>query len=406
MPARLAALLTLLALMVAPVRGQAAADPGVDPEWLVFVRIGTIEDANARQPAGVLSRLAAEGLVRAIGGEPTGDLAPVLESIGRAEPGAWSFLPGSDGTALWLKRLEAATPPAAGDEATGEWGAHRAAAAAAHDGREPAIEVGINLNALRRHLPQAFAPGRGSALLEALGLANGRVLGLHAYILAADSVPTRDPSLPRVGAAPEPYSGPPVLAIEATWTARSEPPGQVRHKSLTSFYWPSAQVGGGAPPGEPPALAATARLIWRSILDRGLDLYGSSLKESEVEAFATARERWMHDGRGAADQLLSRAEPWAALRVEKGASGMLVLRWRVRMRDAITAESARKALADALSPLGDFIAQSDADGRMWARPDHRWRRIQASWTILAPEAPVGRAVVEGTIQFSPEPSEK
>jgi hypothetical protein len=117
-------------------------------------------------------------------------------------------------------------PPPAG----AEFEAHVRVAAVPDDRAGP-LSVYIDLNALRRHAPEAFSRGPEARLLAALGLSNARAVALR----------TRLHPLPPGGPAAA------MLTAEITWSARSRPPGEVSRLTLGE-----SKVGGSSqPPGSP-----------------------------------------------------------------------------------------------------------------------------------------------------------
>lgn len=217
-------------------------------------------------------------------------------------------------------------------EAVGEWPRHREAAGALNpSGRPVVLELAINVNACRHAYGAAFDAGRGSVMLDTARLANARVIGLHAWVLPASSVSTRDPSLPRVaGVADHAYSGPDLLCVAVSWSARSQPPGTVRARLCTTPFWPLQQLG---PPPAPEAgsIALAARAPWRAMIPAWLDLYAASLEASDRDAFTAARATWSRDGGAAADRLALNLAPYLAVIVQP-ADDHAVIRWHVPIK--------------------------------------------------------------------------
>ncbi len=253
-----------------------------------------------------------------------------------------------------------------GPEGFAEWPAHRRAVAGATSS-SPAgpivAELALNADAIRHQCPGEFASigARGQRLLASVGVANARVIGFHVRLIPAVSVPPRDPSLPRIGGAfGAEYAGPPLAVVEASWSARSQPPGTVHHATLTLPYWPVAQLGSGGGDG---AFVVAGRAAWRPMAERVIGVYAATVPDPERPGVEDSLTKWKASHGGALGRLLGGLGPWVAWTCPVGGEDRGRLVWRIPLRPDASAESAAGLLGEVTAGVGEAGASSRWGGR-------------------------------------------
>lgn len=205
------------------------------------------------------------------------------------------------------------------------WDAHRARAAAAAgvpdgvDRGSPVLEAYADLSALRRGMPDAFDGTRLHRVLREWRLINARSVMLHVHMV--------EPGRVRTGG--EPYSGAPLLAIELTWSSRSEPPDVIRAASIARAEWPADAASAGLSP-QAGVYAAVARAEWGTWLRAVVGTYRVSGSEFEEMTRGTRIASWERKHAAAATRLIGLSSGWAmawAPGPDEGepASGLMVL---------------------------------------------------------------------------------
>lgn len=394
------AVLVVAALATVSRAGAAASgappDPGASGDWLIWVWIDT-GPGEHREPLADLVGGAILRLADASGWLSPADrslLIGAMQSARKGQPaGLWLLPRGGPGQAQVVTRVgergpaDSTSPHADpvptvssddGAESRSEWPAHRAAASDATPESIGSVELAVNVNALRHHLPLEFEAGdeaRGSALLRAIRLSNARTIGLHGRIIDPARVATRDPSLPRpaAGASPTPYRGPALFTLAATWTARSEPPGRVHLSPLTTVHWPSQQLG--VPPDDA-VIALAARVQWRSVASWVAAAHAAMLPAAARAAFATDWTAWKRDRGSAADRLAGGLEPWASGWVAGRGDGSASLGWSVACKQGVTAASAAGLLSASIAGNNDVL-QGDPNS-----PAGACVRFGPGWEVL------------------------
>lgn len=203
-------------------------------------------------------------------------------------PGAFTIGLGRGALARWfaLRDAEVSDAPRA-------WDAHLDALdAAGRPRRAPFLRAYCDIDALRRGFPEAFQDGRAVRLLGSLGLANARDLMVH-------------------GAWVDEEPGPNLLALDASWSPRSRPPGDVRTGAITSSAWPEeASMTLGRPPG---SYAMVVRGEWMAWLGLGVNAYAGTMTELRLLAFRSKAQRWVRTVGPVYQRLSERMGPWVVL---------------------------------------------------------------------------------------------
>lgn len=163
----------------------------------------------------------------------------------------------------------------------GAWGEHRRAISDARG--TSVLEAFVDLNALRRGVPDEFDGGGLDRLVHAWRIANHRAVMLHGRLIG------------------EPEAGARVLTLRTTWSSRAEAPGTVRAAAISESTWPEAL-------GERPkdAWVVALRPDVGAWLNFGLDTY-QALGPTEFEAI---RSRWERRAAQFLDRVLPRIGEW------------------------------------------------------------------------------------------------
>lgn len=225
---------------------------------------------------------------------------------------------------------------------------HRAATDAPNT--RPLLELYIDLNQLRRAFPARFGDDAAARLLAAFHLANARSFMLHVR---------------RPGAAAE------SLAIDATWSVRSEPDDAVRRLVVAH------------PVADASPLAAHLRPDWPAWVIGAVDAYAAIVPGAEARDFARARRTWASRRLPILSRVQSSLAETARVTLERDASGVALgaVLFRMPIKDPGRADSVTREVRAVLDPFAERIS-TDTTGRTY-------------WLQPAPPSPL-RAVSWGT----------
>lgn len=188
-------------------------------------------------------------------------------------------------------------------------------------GAAPLFQFGLDVSKLREGLaaqaessPTPSKDGRVARLLRAWRLSNARSFMLHAHVIAPEHVRTSlslEHLEPGAEAPPRTYFGPPLIVLDATWSARSEAPEHIGHASLTEAGWPVPALRlqpplplvddptAPTPPGPAPntsvpraAFALVLRNDLRSAFDDFTGFYDGLLPRDQGIAFQRTLANW------------------------------------------------------------------------------------------------------------------
>jgi len=400
------------------------SDPGRGGDWLAFawIDVRPVDDERGKAAIKALIGNALGAATNALLDEQLRDQAGTKIADAVSDSGSplgyWLLADGDGGRVRLESRLLIGDNPSdrnpvgspLGPVSLGEWPAHRAAIAAEANGTPCIFELAVNVNMLRRHLEEEYTTGRAGRVVKALGLSNARVVGLHAMWIAPESVQVRDPSLPKStipSGDPGRYGGPPLVCVRASWSARSDAPGTVRQRAVTAAHWPRMPMGEPPESGLPFVMAA--RVAWRPLLDRAIDVYEAGLPTEESAEFRAARLRWQHSKAPAAARLVSALEPWIV--VAPGASGKEArseLGWSVRLRDDVDAKPLTGRLQEVIAPVGSWIAAETDRRCATISPERRWSALSLRWCVPdeVPGVAGERAVLSGDLKIWAEAPSK
>ena len=191
-------------------------------------------------------------------------------------------------------------------DAEAPWSAH-AVAMAEQRGR-PVIAAFADLNALRRAMPDAFGSTRFRRTLRAFSLANAREAMLRARLVEPADVTL-------VGAEGD-YVGAPLLAIDAAWSPRSEPPGTIRAVAITRAEWPATVPGLEARPpaeggGSGARYALAARAAWVNWVSLVLNTWLGAGDDWDETARTARLTRWHRTHADTLGRVLRAGGDWA-----------------------------------------------------------------------------------------------
>jgi len=178
---------------------------------------------------------------------------------------------------------------------------HAALHIAQREGAMPTVlQVYADLDAFRGAFPEAFANGRSGAIAEAFSLANAR----DALMTARWS----EPATTSTGAA---YDGPPLVAIDISWSPRSREPGEVRIGQLSTPEWPDGELRMPPPPGTHAIVMRPNLTPWIAL---GQRVAVASQKSGRSRASVDIRtRRWNRDHGPAVAALERQLGPWLVL---------------------------------------------------------------------------------------------
>jgi len=239
------------------------------------------------------------------------------------------------------------------------WVPHRRRVDLHHLGRGEAIlEVFLDIDALRRGFPGSFSEGRLGPLFDSWGLSNGRNFMLHARRVAPADV-----RVTGLRAALE-YTGPPLIAIDATWTARSRTRTEVEQMPLALSDWPGREVRHDPPPG---TYAIVAQVDWSRAVDLGVSTYRLWRRETDRAEFDERRRTWMRQHQRDLDRVVRSMDDWMVLSDVPSpplpVPGMTSL--FVELRPAVSRARFASALQGVLASLGDRTVY-DAEREIWS----------------------------------------
>jgi hypothetical protein len=199
------------------------------------------------------------------------------------------------------------------------------------------FEAYIDLNALRAKVPDEFDGRPLGDLLDAWKIANARSFMMHGALVALD--PPADDKEPSA-------AGPSVLAIDVSWSARSEPPGTIGTVSVTESTWPEGITG--KPEGATWAIAMRSSV--RSWIDVGADTY-TALGDS---SFSATRARWERRVKPMLERIVPRIGEWTV--VQPGLEFTLMVK---------KADGADRLAADLRALFSTLAPTLAAAGKSW-----------------------------------------
>lgn len=271
---------------------------------------------------------------------------------------------GAGALEAWFEAMDAlATEPAA------PWQRHLGAVmAGGSDLGANVLWAWIDLDALRRLAPDRIGGGTVATLLESSRLCNARCFMILARLLPPAAVATRDPAVPVPPALrdqpAEVYAGPPVLAIDATWTVRSEDPtsGRVYRLGVGQSFWPAAEIGVPQPAADA-GWVLVARAEVRGIVEQCLALARAMTPEVGLAAFDGQRAAWAERHHSALDRCAA-AAGWIVVTPAGEGNGPLLgpLLVQVSLRPGSESDAVLRDVRDLLTPFESMI-----------REDHRSR---------------------------------
>lgn len=277
-----------LAIMDLAVESAAAGARGAEPRLRV-TRLAAVMDIRAPGESG--PRLAKEVREAGPGVEVREEEGRVLVAIGHGGEGARAVI--DRWVAAEHVRRDQAEP----------WHGHRTRASAAAGVPEgvmrgtPMLEAWLDLNALRRAMPDAFAGTRLHRLLREWRVINARTLMVHVHRVEAEQVRG------------DGYRHAPLVAIELSWSARSEPRDAIHAASIARAEWPDGAPAFGLSP-QKGAYAILMRAEWGTWLRAVLGTYRSCGSDWDELARSTRIGAWEKKHAGAAARLVEASSGW------------------------------------------------------------------------------------------------
>jgi len=358
--------LCLLDFAGSPSLARGAGEPGFVPDQLLGVleiRSGAEHDrliaaVQRALEADERARKAAGGVARPL--RLPGGAAGIAYS--RAGEDSWrevswcstesSFLIGFGPGALerWV------LAEAGRDPVTCEWVMHRANTTRKRSGGESLFEAFIDLNALRRGVPELFAAGDLGELARAWNVSNARTLMLLGRSFAAGQDKGR------------------LLGIEAAWSSRAERPGLGRTMAIAEG---ALQQGAAAPAKD--AWAMALKPEWSAFVTMAGDTYRALCGPRASTEFGVARQRYLTRRGAALQRVLTRLGERAMIE-PAGADGVIV---RIPLREARPDPNAKTPALEA--DLREIFAlpeiSYDGAGKSWSL---RLKAPDASGAALFP----------------------
>ncbi len=299
--------------------------------------------------------------------------------------------PRSAGSSVIEFRAKFGGPDGAGDTLDGPR-VQLHAAAVTTDGSKGDLcgQIYVDLNALRRSVPDAMDDTVLSRVLGVWGLANARDVMLTCRLVKADDVTTRDPALPvpQGTAPPEAYTGPPMVRVDVTWSARSEEPTKIGRGTLATGFWGLGKDA-GVPAGARWVAGVRGDLEMWTLL--ALRTHAARLDPQARGVFSRSVDRWAATQGESMDRLVRGTRGWVALWPSADGIG---LDWRLAPTMALPVDGFGKDAASVLTPF-PATAAADASGvRVGV-----WRGMAVGF------APTGGGVV-GRVEFDEGAAEK
>ncbi|MGE3108008.1 MAG: hypothetical protein AB7O77_06585 [Phycisphaerales bacterium] len=230
-----------------------------------------------------------------------------------SSPGHFTIALGAGVLRRWFETQDAPPSPLRAD-----FEVQRRTVAAAHPGARSAFTFALDCDRLRaclpaesRATPVRTLEGRVARMLREWNLANGRSFMLHAAVIPSGMVRTAL-TLEDIARDPPPgertYFGPPLIALDATWSARSDPVDQVEHAALSESYWPQEALPFGQPralendparplaPDAPDSPRAAFAIVFRAAPTDAIEtlagFYSGLLDPGQGAEFEREFDRW------------------------------------------------------------------------------------------------------------------
>ncbi len=343
----------------APEGGAMRSEPS-----LRVTRLGAVVEVFVEGAAG--AQLAAAAREAAPGGA-------VREETGRVVIGLSHE--GPPGAPAILERWVAARGVRA--DQTQPWDGHRARASAAAgvpDGvarGTPVAEAWIDLNAIRRAMPEAFTGTPLHRVLRDWRLINARSVMVHVHRVEPGAV--RIP-----GGGEQGYRHAPLLAVELTCSARSEPRDRIHAIPIARAEWPADATARGLAPRDG-AYALLMRAEWGTWLRAVLGTYRSAGTAWDELARSTRIAAWEKKHSAAGARLAQAAAGWVLAWAHEGSSLMILAPLKYRppaspdadvaeisgtIDPAVKFDDARKCWTVNFEAIGINLTWSHAEGAL------------------------------------------
>lgn len=254
-------------------------------------------------------------------------------------PDAFYIAIGEDALADYLRS-------AANDDADPHWSIHRHTVEQQHGGRGSLVlEMYLDIDRIRRGFSDSFANGRIGDLFDAWGLSNARSFMFHARRIPAEQVRM-------IGVRDSTYRGPPLIAADATWSSRSDPPRVIGHLPVAWSDWPAGDLRLEPPPG---SYAIVADMDWAHAIDIVLASYRGSRTRAERVRFDERRSEWEHEHKRALSRIVRSLDRWLVLSDVPASSVPGMTTAFIELKPAVSRARFERDFADLLASLGDRV---------------------------------------------------
>lgn len=256
-----------------------------------------------------------------------------------------------------------------------DWNTHRAAVAKGRTTAKPAASLLINFNAIRQDLAEQWEISEAFQYLNAWRLPNVRSVSLHMGVIdiaRMESVKA-DPS----------HRVPPLLVLDACWSAKSDAPGQFMRTELTLDSVPGKQSAALVPDAD---VYIALRPNYRAMTDWVFQTYLTSIAGTNRAATASESWRnWLLDHRPALEESAQSFGLLGVIGVRglKDPSSPPVMHWRSLLRTGVNTDRVAANLLRLTRIVGTDEKKDD---------------LNRAPTVYA--APVASAWISGTAAWS------
>lgn len=240
-----------------------------------------------------------------------------------------------------------------GDVLREDWSGQRAAVSGARKSAKPVGAIIINYNAIRKELGDEWEVSFASRLLNSIKMPNLRSIMLHAGVQEASAD----------------NSNVPVLLLDATWSAKSDAPGQCLREELTLDKVPTKRSPAFIPGAE---LQVSIRPTYRAVADWVFKAYLSDIASNEEVAGKVYQswKYWLGDHRAVLNKVTENLGSWCVLALSRlsDANSPPVVHFRSTMRSGMGSESAIEGLELLCKPVDIAVSKVPEHPDVWSVP--------------------------------------
>lgn len=320
-------------------------------------------DAAAQGPEAATQRLVTlpGGIEAAVLTKPRWH--PWGEIAWTSEPGVFTLAIGPGTLQRWIADRD--WPSTNVDIKHQPWLAHRRAISDTGPRGDVFCELFVDIDKLRAGFDSAMVRGRMGDVLNEWRLGNARQFMLHGRLVHPEAV-RMEGSVPG-----RQYAGPPLVELDASFEARSQPAGFVGTVRVAEALWPAWTFRSGPPDA---SHAMVIRADPSRLLAWALASHRATLKPAEREEFNEQLRLWNARHRDELQRVLRSFEREIVL-CDSPAAPLAIPGLCTVMVEARDGVDAHRLLAD----LRSVLANVD--------PSLRYAKDSVSWTVpLLPEA--------------------